>query len=245
MISLNHTFNDLLYFLLHWKQHVLFHLHYYLILTLLSAHECPESQNNWVDQVTTILHMLPSLLAHTQHSLDNILHPLRNMLFWIPLRLARPFRFILCSTRPERLLCILLHIITSVLLKEYRRHSDFLPLDIANTLSELLQDTESPLLLYNTNILITHFTHRSIEGLITITLGTLNKLYAHLTLSIERFRTLFPKGFPTPLTPSQGPLENCSAASVPAIGPMQAPILLPHTTPSTPHTELKHAPLRN
>ena len=86
MVSLNHTFDDLLYFLLQWKQHVLLHLHYFLILTTLSALGCPET-HNWVDQVTTILHILPSLLAHTQHSFDNILHQLRNILLYLSNRL--------------------------------------------------------------------------------------------------------------------------------------------------------------
>ena len=98
MISLNHTFDDLLYFLLQWKQYVLLHLYFYLILTVLSALGCPEAQNNWVDQVTAIIHILPSLLAHTQHSFDNILHPLRNILFWLPSRLIRPFRRFLNRT---------------------------------------------------------------------------------------------------------------------------------------------------
>ena len=178
MISLNHTFDDLLYFLLQWKQHVLLHLHYYLILTVLSALGCPEAQNNWVDQITTIIHMLPSLLAHTQHSFDNILHPLRNILFWLPSRLICPFRRLLNSTRPGKLLCILLNLITSVITKEYRRHSDSLPSDIAHTLRNLLLDTDLPLLLHNITTLITHFTHRYMEGLITLTLGTINRLYA-------------------------------------------------------------------
>ena len=188
MISLNHTFDDLLYFLLQWKQHVLLHLHHFLTLTTLFALGCPETQNNWVDQVTTILHILPSLLAHTQHSFDNILHPLHNILFWLPNRLTRPFRRLLNSTRPSKLLCIFLNLITSIITKEYRRHSDSLPTDIAHTLSDLLLDTDLPILIHNTSTLIQHFTHRFIEGIITLTLGTLNQLYAHLDLSIDRAR---------------------------------------------------------
>ena len=93
------------------EQHVLLHLHYFLILTTLSALGCPETQNNWVDQVTTILHILPSLLAHTQHSFDNILHPLRNILFYLANRLTSPLRRLLTSSRPSKLLCIFLNLI--------------------------------------------------------------------------------------------------------------------------------------
>ena len=117
MVSLNHTFDDLFYFLLQWKQHVLLHLHYFLILTTLSALGCPET-HNWVDQVTTILHILPSLLAHTQHSFDNILHPLRNILFYLPNRLTSPLRRLLTSSRPSKLLCIFLNLLTSLITKE-------------------------------------------------------------------------------------------------------------------------------
>ena len=158
-----------------------------------------------MDQVTTILHILPSLLAHTQHSFDNILHPLRNILFYLPNRLTSPLRRLLTSSRPSKLLCIFLNLITSIITKEYRRHSDSLPTDIAHTLSDLLLDTDLPILIHNTITLITHFTHRFIEGIITLTLGTINQLYAHLTLSIGRARAFYPNGFPTPSHDTQDP----------------------------------------
>ena len=232
MVSLHHTFDDLLYFLHQWKQHVLLHLHYFLILTTLSALGSPETQHNWVDQITTILHILPPLLEHTQHSFDNILHPLRNTLFYLPTRLASPLRRLLTSSRPSRLLCIFLNLFTSLLTKEYRKHNDSLPTHIAHTLSDLLLDTDLPILIRNTITLITHFTHRFIEGIITLTLGTLNQLYAHLDLSIDRARAFYPNGFPTQSRTS-GPIDNCSAASIPAMGPMRPPSLLPYPTPPT------------
>ena len=230
MVSLHHTLDDLLYFLHQWKQHVLLHLHYFLILTILSALGSPETQHNWVDQITTILHILPPLLEHTQHSFDNILHPLRNTLLYLPTRLASPLRRLLTSSRPSRLLCIFLNLLTSLLTKEYRKHNDSLPTHIAHTLSDLLLDTDLPILIRNTITLITHFTHRFIEGIITLTLGTLNQLYAHLDLSIDRARAFYPNGFPTQ-SRTPGPIDNCSAASIPAMGPMRPPSLLPYPIP--------------
>jgi hypothetical protein len=141
MVSLHHTLDDLPYFLLQWKQHVLLHLHYSLIITTLSALGCPETQNNWVDQITTILHILPPLLEHTQHSFDNILHPLRNILFYLPTRLTSPLRRLLTSSRPSKLLCIFLNLLTSLITKEYRKQNDSLPTTLP-TLSVTYSSTQ-------------------------------------------------------------------------------------------------------
>ena len=94
----------------------------------------------------------------------------------------------------------------------------------------------------NATTLITHLTHRYMEGLTTLTLGTINRLYAHLTLSIDRACTFYHNGFPTPLPRYPVPLENCSAASVPAIGPMRAPTLLPYPTPLASPMDIELAP---